>query len=236
MRKLVKDVGRKINRIDETPPEQNTEETQLHTITLPWIPGVSPKKVFRKAGYKVAFKANPNLQTILTKKNKVELPPNSYPGVYRIPCGCNKVPPYTGQTKLETLTRLDQHNGYVEKAQWTKSRTCPVGLLFDQADTLKPVYRKFDRSVREVLEIQRHRSAPWYGGINLDDGQYVKTTFWIPLMDEIRKEEKGRKDKRNRRITSTPPEIHPPSNQTDVHLTSNYTEAHVTSNQTEDNA
>ena len=46
-----------------------TETSQ--TVTLPWIPGVSPslKKVFRKAGYKVAFKANPNLASISTKKN-----------------------------------------------------------------------------------------------------------------------------------------------------------------------
>ena len=65
------------------------------------------------------------------------------------------------------------------------------------------IHGNFERSVREALEIQRHRSSPKYGGINLDDGQYVKTNFWIPLMDEITKEEKERSRKITRRnVTS----------------------------------
>ena len=53
--------------------QQNTKKTssdcidtkQKQTISLPWIPGVSPKlsKAYRKAGYKVVFKSNKNLQT-----------------------------------------------------------------------------------------------------------------------------------------------------------------------------
>ena len=98
---------------------------------------------------------------------------------------------------------------YVEKEQWNRSgaakhaRTCHLGPKFDEAETIKTVHNSFDRSVREALEIQRHRSAPGYGGINLDDGQYLNTTFWMPFMDWITKEEKERFAKRNRRqITS----------------------------------
>ena len=49
-----------------------TETSQA--VTLPWIPGVSPSliKVFRKARYKVVFKAHPNLASILTKKKKAK--------------------------------------------------------------------------------------------------------------------------------------------------------------------
>ena len=65
------------------------------------------------------------------------------------------------------------------------------------------IHGNFDRSVREALEIQRHRSAPKYGGINLDDGQYVKTTFWIPMMDWISKEEKEKADRRIRRYMTS---------------------------------
>ena len=60
---------------------------------------------------------------------------------------------------------------------------------------LKTENRHFERSVRESLEIQRHRSAPKFGGMNQDDGQYVKTSFWMPFMDTITKEEREREER-----------------------------------------
>ena len=102
LRKWMRQVREKIDRRISTTAETNessietSENTeQMQTVTLPWIPGVSPslKKAFRKAGFKAAFKAGANLQTILSKKNKVKLPPNSNPGVYKIPCSYG-IPPY----------------------------------------------------------------------------------------------------------------------------------------------
>ena len=207
LRKSIDEVGKKIRTPDEDPTEQVDDGTALPTITLPWIPVVSPKlrKVFRKAGYKVSFKANPNLQAILTKKNKVKLPPNSQPGIYRIPCGCQKVNPYIGKTKLKTSTRIGQHEDYVRKGDWKRSgvsqhaQTCPVGPLFDEADTVKVIHGKFERSVRESLEIQKYRSSVRFGGMNVDDGGYLKTTFWVPFMDLIHKEQQ---EKERQRVTS----------------------------------
>ena len=106
---------------------------------------------------------------------------------------------------MKTGTRIIQHEGYVANEHWEKSgaaehaRTCPLGPLFDEATTITVEHRKFERSVREALEIQRHRSAPRYKGINKDDGQYLKSTFWMPFMDLITKEEKDRDERRNRR-------------------------------------
>ena len=164
--------------------------------------------MFRKAGFKVVFKANSNLQSILSKKNKVKLPPNSYPGIYKIPCLC-EVPPYIGKTKLRICTRIGQHEGYVRKEQWKNSgaaqhaRTCPHGPNFGEVETVTVEHRKFERGVRESLEIQRHRSAPKFGGINLDDGQFLNNTFWMPFMDFITKEEKERRNRRqNPSVTS----------------------------------
>ena len=206
LRKLSDEVWKKIHVPQDTNSSEQAPDT-LQTVTLPWIPGVSPqlKKAFRRAGYKVVFKANQNLQAILSKKNKVKLNPNSQPGVYKIPCSCRKVPPYIGKTKLRVSTRVDQHKEYVEKGQWSRSgaakhaQTCPSRMMFNEAETIKTENRHFERSVREALEIQRHRSAPRYGGINLDDGQYLKTTFWMPYMNWLSKEEKERAEKRNRR-------------------------------------
>ena len=211
LRKWSKEVRDKINGTSEnTNTTTNETEEPTQTVTLPWIPGVSPslKKVFRKAGYKVAFKANPNLMSILTKKNKAKLPTNSYPGVYKIPCPCG-VPPYIGKTKLRTNTRINQHEDYVAKEQWERSgaaehaRTCPTGPSFNEATTLKTEHRNFERSVREALEIQRHRSAPRFNGINKDEGQYLKTTFWMPYMDMVTKEENERSQRWQRRNERT---------------------------------
>ena len=209
LRKLTREVESKVQTPTELPSSRNDDEKA--TIVLPWIPGVSPKlrKAYRQAGYKVAFKANQNLESILTKKNKVKLPPNSQPGVYKIPCGCEKVPPYIGKTKVRITKRVNQHAEYVEKEEWHRSgaanhaRTCPNGPLFENAETIKVEHKSFERSVREALEIQRHRSAPRYGGINLDDGQYLKTSFWIPFMDFITKEERERINRTNCQVMTS---------------------------------
>jgi len=34
----------------------------------------------------------------------------------------------------------------------------------------------------EALEIQYHQCNPKYGGMNQDDGTYVTTSFWKPLL------------------------------------------------------
>ena len=120
--------------------------------------------------------------------------------MYKIPCECDKVPPYIGQTKLQIKTRADQHRSYVAKRQWEKSgaakhaQQCSAGPDFDKAETIKVVYNTFDRRVRESLEIQKHESGPKEGGINLDDGMYVKTKFWLPFLREIRKQENNPRD------------------------------------------
>ena len=138
----------------------------------------------------------------------MKLPPNSNPGIYKIPCPCG-VPPYVGKTKLRTCKRLGQHQEYIHKEQWERSgaaqhaKTCPAGPDFGNATMLKTENRHFERSVREALEIQRHRSAPKFGGINQDEGQYVKTSFWMPFMDNITKEEREREKRSSRRRERT---------------------------------
>ena len=56
----------------------------------------------------------------------------------------------------------------MRKGQWEKSgaaqheRTCQSG--FDDALTIKVERNRFDRQVRESLEIQKHKSGPMEGG------------------------------------------------------------------------
>ena len=194
--KIIEEVKTKLNR-PRVNITTNNEADQKQTISLPWIPGVSQKlrKVYKKAGYKVVFKSNRNLKTILTAKNKTTLPKNSYPGVYKIPCSCG-ITPYTGETKMKVSTRNEQHEESIRKEKWdnsgvvSHSKDCPGNIEFEKTETVKVIYNKFDRKVRESLEIQMHGCHSRDGGMNLDDGQYVNTKFWTPFFQYLRKNEK----------------------------------------------
>ena len=125
LRKIIEEVKSKRN--EENNKNDNNDKnvtinTSTQTISLPWIPGVSPKlrKVYRKAGYKVVFKSSKNLKTILSSKNKTTLPNNSYPGVYKIPCSCS-ITLYRGETKMKISTRSIQHEANIKKDKWDES-------------------------------------------------------------------------------------------------------------------
>ena len=190
--KIITEIREKRNRDREI--EQNMDEGECQgMVSLPWIPGLSPKlrKAIKKVGYKVVFKSGRNLSTILTSKNKTQLPANSHPGVYRIPCKKHPKNPYLGQTKLQIRSRNKEHQEYVTKKQWEKSgaanhsRECD-GIEWDKTTTIVKETNRFEREVREALEIQRHQSDPDNGGMNLDNGKWVKTKFWLPFFKSLR--------------------------------------------------
>ena len=58
------------------------------------------------------------------------------------------------------------------------------------------------------MEIQKHGAGPKEGGINKDEGMYVKTKFWVPFLKELQKEDRKREQERtinirqNEEITS----------------------------------
>ena len=169
------------------------------TVTIPWIPGVSPrlKKAFRKAGFKVVCKSGRNISNILTGRNKEKLPKNSYPGIYAIPCSCGMTP-YRGETKKRILTRIQEHQTNTVKEEWGKSavaqhsKNCNGRIEFEKASTVAVYDKKFERKVRETLEIQKHDCHTDHGGMNPDKGQYVKTNFWYPMLKYIKKTEDRR--------------------------------------------
>ena len=100
---------------------------------------------------------------------------------------------------------MDQHKTYIEKEQWSNSgcafhaRNCEGRIKFEEAETIKVIQNPFDRKVREALEIELNECGPKQGGMNLDEGQYVKTKFWTPFFKQLRK---NRKEKRKKYMTS----------------------------------
>ena len=170
----------------------------MPTITLPWLPGISPKlrKAYKKAGYKVAFKSGKNLGAILSARNKSKLPKNSHPGVYKIPCSCGATP-YRGETKKRVCSRCQEHQTNVEKEEWKKSavalhaKNCNGEIQFQLAETVAVIPDKFERKVRETLEIQKHDCMVEDGGMNTDSGQYVTTKFWFPMLKYLKRKEEA---------------------------------------------
>ena len=161
---------------------------------MPFVPGIdkSLRKVFRKAGCKLAFKAPRNLGSILTSMNKPQLPPNKRVGVYFTPTDC--IRGYTGETgKL-----IDSRNTEHEKAIFDANRkdaiaahvcdcdVCDCDKKLDRTQVLavEPVW--YRRKVRESLEIRRLKTGPGEErGLNKDLGDYVTTSTWNSLFEQI---------------------------------------------------
>ena len=171
--------------------KRNNSEQKRFT-SLPWIPGLSQKlkKAFKKADCTVSFKSPPNLESILTSKNKPQLPSNSHPGVYFIPTGCGKG--YTGETKKQVRTRNVEHEKAVFKgdikndalAQHKDTCNCDINWRKTQTIAVEPVW--FRRKVREALEIRRLKTGPNEDkGLNRDLGDYVTTNSWTSLFSKI---------------------------------------------------
>ena len=201
LRKAVQEVRSKwsenATESSENQGGSKNEETG-ETVTIPWIPGVSPrlKKAFRKAGFKVVCKSGQNIGNILTARNKTKLPENSHPGIYIIPCSCG-ITPYRGETKKRTSTRIEEHRTNLQKEEWGKSavarhsKDCNGRIQFENAKTVAVVHKKFERKVRESLEIQKHDCHVVQGGMNPDKGQYMKTNFWYPMLKYLKKTEEN---------------------------------------------
>ena len=94
---------------------------------------------------------------------------------------------------MKTATRIQQHKkSIVDKKMVLKgvsdhAKTCKVGFDLKGTITLKTEEKKFERKVREALEIQLQQTSPRSDhGLNQDNGHYVTTSFWKPMSTHIR--------------------------------------------------
>lgn len=110
----------------------------------------------------------------------------------KLKCSCNKS--YIGETGCKISSRVQQHIKSIEDGKWQSSgvsehsKICHGVIDWNGVEWLKVESRNFDRKVCEALEIQKNESGPKYtNGMNQDEGNYVNTTFWKPLMHYIEK-------------------------------------------------
>ena len=81
-------------------------------------------------------------------------------------------------------TCIKQHKQTIKDKKWDSSgvsfhaKTCKKEFNWENTLTLKIEDRRFDRKLREALEIQFRETSPRNEhGLNQGDGQYVTTTF-----------------------------------------------------------
>ena len=185
-----------INDMKSTKTKKKVKQPKY--VSLPWIPGLSQKlkKSFKKVGCEVTFKSPKNLNLLLTKKNKPELPPNIQPGVYFI--STSRKGGYTGETKKCVKTRNIEHEKAVFKgdikndAVAEHEQACNCNIEWAKTKTLAVEPSYFRRKVREALEIRKLRTGPDDpNGLNRDYGDYVTTNTWQTLFDKIDNEKEA---------------------------------------------
>ena len=88
---------------------------------------------------------------------------------------------------------MEQHEKSIIDKKWDSSgvsnhaKVCKEGFLWDETKPLRIENSRFDRKVREALEIQFRDTLPHSEhGLNLDGGQYVTTKFWNPILTHLR--------------------------------------------------
>ena len=170
--------------------DQNNTKNTENIIKLPWVPILGPKlrKEFKKKDIKTVFTSGANLKSILCQ-NKSKLIPNSYLGVYALNCSCNAE--YIGETKKKVMTRTIEHQQDNIKRKWESSVAtedclkCHGQFNWLHPKTLSRQARYKSRKIRESLEIKRSKCDSSKLNINRDDGNFVKTNTWIPLLRNI---------------------------------------------------
>ena len=89
---------------------------------------------------------------------------------------------------------MEQHKKSIQDEKWdltgisNHAKVCKQGFEWENTKTLTVEQKKFQRKVREALEIQLQDTSPHSEhGLNQDDGQYVTTNFWKPMFSNLRK-------------------------------------------------
>ena len=155
------------------------------------------KRALNKAGCNTVFKSGRKLQNVLFAPNKTRQDPMRKKGVYKHSCPCDPKATYIGETARSFEVRSKEHEAAAKKGNWSHSglvqhkESCKQPVKWDEPEILATYSNKnknklkFDLKVRESLEIMRHRSGPSDGGLNEDNGAYVKSQAWRPVMNRM---------------------------------------------------
>ena len=119
-----------------------------------------------------------------TPNSKCKLPDN-----YLTASNCGKK--CVGETYLKVSLKWNNIKKIMRDEKWDLTwisihmQSCDAEFDWKNLKTMKVEERKFDRKVREALEIQLQNTSPHSkNGLNQDD---VTTRFWKPMFSYLRK-------------------------------------------------
>ena len=141
----------------------------------------------------INFTSGTSLKNLLCSKNITHAPKEKKKGIYKYTCTCSEKSIYIGQTNRSCATRWKEHGRAVVKQQWKHSgisqhhQHCTHPFNEDNFEVLHTMQDKkkrrltYNLRMREAFEIRRHDSGPGKG-LNEDNGAYLKTDIWDPVL------------------------------------------------------
>ena len=163
-----------------------------------YIPGIAPqlKSALKKAGVATNFRSGTSLKDILCSKNKTHAPKTKKKGIYRYTCTCSTKAVYIGQTQRSCELRWKEHERAIHKKQWHHSgisqhyQHCQEPFNQENFEVIHTMQDKkkgrlgYNLRMREAFEIRCHDSGPGKG-LNEDNGAYLKTDLWDPVLKSL---------------------------------------------------
>ena len=132
-----------------------------------------------------------NLKNLICR-NKSELLPNGFPGVYQLDCTYKAL--YIGKTKKKVITRIIEHQQDSFNGKWESSGVtehcleCHGKFNWINLKTLSTKQQYHRRKLRESLEIEKPKTNK-RKVLNQDEGNLVKTNTWTPLFAKLSEKE-----------------------------------------------
>ena len=182
-------------------PFQNytfTDEEDKSFACIQYIPEIAHqiKNTLTKAGINTTFTSGTSLKNLLCGKNKTHAPKEKRKGIYKYTCTCSDKAVYIGQTNRSYQARWKEHGKAVEKEHWRYSgisqhlHHCSEPYNEENFEPLHIMQDKkkrrlgYNLRMREAFEIRRHDTGPGKG-LNEDNGAYLKTDIWDPVLKSL---------------------------------------------------
>ena len=185
------------NLFDELPFRNvNLSDDEDKTFAcIQYIPEIAHqlRNSLKKAGIATTFTSGTSLKDILCGKNKTHAPREKKKGIYKYTCTCSEKAVYIGQTNRSCETRWKEHEQAVNRGDWRYSgisqhlRHCPKSFSQENFEVIHMVQDKnknrlgYNLRMREAFEIRRQETGPGKG-LNDDNGAYLKTDIWDPVL------------------------------------------------------
>ena len=159
----------------------STEDDNIKTLVLPYIPQLSEKLTLtcKHLPVRIVFSSKHTLRSSLSRVKPPICPEERVGVIYSIPCSCGKV--YIGETGRTLHARMLEHKRAVKHGDPRNAISVHANSTGHPIDWPKSIILAHEknwqrRKIREAMTIKRTPNT-----INTDPGVHINTT-WIPFI------------------------------------------------------